>query len=225
MVNLTLYTAPNSYAMTVHTILEETSESYDVKWVEIFTDRPDPDFVAVSPHARVPALEHGEVRLCETGAIAIYLAETFPSLNLLIGAGDPKRPLFLQWLHYLATTLQPDVMVQFHPEHYFSDREDQKQFMTASLKRLAKVLATLDAALATGPYFFAEIRTVLDYLLVMQAVWPEIYPGSIDDYPNIRRLVDTITERPAVQRVISLHESRRDDRIWPLGPSSALRRW
>ena len=55
----------------------------------------------------MPALEHGEVQLCETGAIALYLAETFPSLNLLIGAGDPARPAFLQWLHYLATTLQP----------------------------------------------------------------------------------------------------------------------
>ena len=170
----------------------------------------------MSPHARVPALEHGDLRLCETGAIAFYLAETFPSVDLLIGAADPRRASFLQWWHYFASTLQPDVMVQFHPENYFADRESQQRFMSASIERLSKVLATLHSALTAGPYFFGEIRTVLDYLLAMQAVWPEIYPGSIDDYPNIRRLVDTITQRPAVQRVISLHESRHDENIWPL---------
>ena len=43
MAKLLLYTAPNSYAMTVHTILEETGEPYVVKWVEIFTSNPDPN--------------------------------------------------------------------------------------------------------------------------------------------------------------------------------------
>ena len=216
MPELLLYTAPNSYAMTVHTILEETGETYSVRWVEIFTPDPDPKLVAVSPHARVPALEHGDLRLCETGAIAIYLAETFPAVDLFIAAGDLRRASFLQWWHYLASTLQPDVMVQFHPETYFADGDSQQRFMGASIKRLSKVLATLDATLTPGPFFFGETRTILDYLLVMQAVWPEIYPGSIDDYPNIRRLVDTITQRPAVQRVVSLHESRCGAHIWPL---------
>ena len=220
MADIILYAAPNSYAMTVHTILEESTESYAVKWVEIFTTDPDPGFVAVSPHARVPALVHGEIRLCESGAIALYLAETFPALDLLIKPADPRRASFLQWLHYFASTLQPDVMVQFHPENYFSERDQQHQLMTASIQRLEKVLTTLNAALTPGPYFFGKTRTVLDYLLVMQAVWPEIYPGSVDDHPNIRRLIDKLTARDAVKRVIALHESRRNEHIWPLAPQA-----
>tara|TARA_Y100000588_G_scaffold382464_1_gene470013 strand:+ start:361 stop:1014 length:654 start_codon:yes stop_codon:yes gene_type:complete len=216
MAEITLYTAPNSYAMTVHAILEESGRPYGVKWVEIFTDAPDPEFVAVSPHARVPALVHGETRLCETGAIAVYLAECFPELELLISPGDLRRGSFLQWLHYLASTLQPDVMVQFHPENYFTQPDMQQQFMSASMHRLEKVLLTLNDALRVGPYFLGETRTVLDYLLVMQAVWPEIYPRHIDEYPNIRRLVDIITARDAVKRVVSLHESRTNKHIWPL---------
>ena len=216
MADIILYTAPNSYAMMVHTVLEESGCPYDVKWVEIFTDHPDPEFVAVSPHARVPALMHGEIQLCETGAIAMYLAETFPELDLLVNPGDPRRGTFLQWLHFLASTLQPDVMVQFHPENYFSQADMREQFKSASLRRLEKVLATLNTALEPGPYFFGETRTVLDYLLVMQAVWPEIYPGTIDDHPNICRLVEAITERDAVKRVIALHESRRGEHIWPV---------
>ena len=202
--------------MTVHTILEESGVHYTVKWVEIFTSEPDPVFVSVSPHARVPALRHGHRHLCESGAIALYLAEIFPLLNLLIAPDDPRHGAFLQWLHYFASTLQPEVMVQFHPESYFSESDEQQRFMSASLRRLAKVLRTLDSALASGPYFFGETRTVLDYLLVMQAIWPEIYPGNIDDHPNIRRLVDTLTARPAVQRAIATHESRCNEPIWPL---------
>jgi hypothetical protein len=39
----------------------------------------------------------------------------------------------------------------------------------------------------------------------MQATWPEVYPRSIDDYPNLKRLVVKVTERPSVRRVLDQH--------------------
>ena len=73
-----LYAAPNTYAMIPHAVLEELGVAYELIWVEIFTDRPDSDFLAASPHARVPALADETGAICEAGAIALYLAERHP---------------------------------------------------------------------------------------------------------------------------------------------------
>lgn len=206
----TLFAYPNSYAMTAHAVLEETGAPYEVKWVQIFTDDLDPEFKAISPHGRVPALRHGETTVFETGAIAHYVAERHPEVDLIVGVAEPERARFLQWFHYLATTLQMDVMIQFHPEVYFpNDEETQKRFLAASLSRLGTVMATIEDNLADGPYFCGAKRSIVDYLFVMQAVWPEIFPTRAEEYPRIKALMDLLFERPAVQRVYDLHMQER----------------
>ena len=207
-----LYLYPNSYALTVHAVLEELALDHELKWVGIFQDTPDPELLKVSPHSRVPALEGDDLVLFETGAIALYLAEQHGDGALLIPPGDPRRGLFLQWFHYLATTLQPDVMIQFHPETYFEDAATQKRFMAASMERLDKVHRTLDAALVDGPWFFGETLTVLDFLLGMQNTWPENFPRSIEDYPNIARHQRALLERPSVRRVLDIHRAKVRER-------------
>ncbi len=203
-----LFLSPNSYAMTVHALLEEMALPHDLRWVQLFQGRPDPDFVAASPHARVPALVGPEGPVFETGAIALYLAERHDP-SLLVPQRDPNRGRFLQWLHYLASTLQPDVMIQFHPEFYFDTDADRRRFMAASMTRLAKVLAVIDAALDPGPWFLGDRRTILDYLLGMQAIWPEIYPATIDGFPNIARALRTLVARPAVRRMVGIHQAKK----------------
>ena len=212
----TLFVAPNSYAMTVHAMLEDMGVEYDLKWVTLFTGSPDPELKAISPHCRVPALRYPGGALCETGAIAWFLAEQFPESGMLVASDDPQRGQFLQWFHYLATTLQPEVMLQFHPESYFTDSERQGDLKLASMQRLCKVLSIIENTLSKGGFFMGKKRTLLDYLFALQAVWPEIYPTSIEDYPCISGLVDEMTARSAVSDVIRLHEGRRNEKIWPL---------
>jgi glutathione S-transferase len=177
--------------------------------VTIFSEAPDPAFIRLSPHGRVPALvdEHGAV--FESGAIALYLAERHPEAGLAIPPGDPRRGPFLQWISYLSSTLQPEVLIQFHPEFYFDDPHDQARLRAASLRRLDGVLGTLDAALSPGPYLFGDHLTVCDICLATQAVWPEIYPGSIEDYANLKRMVAQVSARPAVAGVLRRHAEDR----------------
>jgi len=146
----TLFCAPNSYAMGVQAILEEIGASYELRWVELFSETPDPDFLAISPHARVPALLGPDGPIFESGAIALYLAEQHPEAGLNIVTRHPLRGQYLQWMHYLAATLQPDVMLQFHPEMYFSDPANQAALKRASMKRLKNDLDVIDAALQSG---------------------------------------------------------------------------
>jgi glutathione S-transferase len=204
-----LYSSPNTYAMSAHAILEELGVAYELVNVRLFSDDPDPGFLAASPHGRVPALATPDGPVCETGAIALYLADKHPEAGLAIPAGDPRRALFLQWLFYLSSTLQPEVLIQFHPEFYFPDAGDQARLKAASVTRLGTVLGVLDGALSPGPFFFGDRLTVCDICLATQAVWPEIYPGTIDGYPNLKRAVEQAVARPAVARVLARHEEDR----------------
>ena len=206
MSDYTLYAAPNTYAMSAHAILEEVKADYRIEWIEIFTDKPNHDFRKISPHCRTPALETPEGGIFETGAIAMYLGEKFPNYNLIVYPEDPRRGKFLQWFYYLGSTLQPDVVIQFHPEFYIKNKDDIRDFQDASLKRLSNVLNILDHALENGPFFFGEHLTILDFLLSMQTIWEEILPRKTTDYENLHRHREIMKERLAIQRILKQHQ-------------------
>ena len=208
MAEYTLFCAPDTYAMSAHAVLEEIGADYQVRWIRIFDDTPDPDFLAASPHCRTPALAGPDGSVFETGAVCLYLAERHPQANLVIPVGDPRRGRFLQWFHYLATTLQPDVLIQYHPDFYHTDPQMQDAIRASSMNRLRGVFDTLDAALAEGPFFFGDQLTILDFILAMQTVWELIFPdGDITAYPNIARHRDTLCARPSVRRMQEQHQA------------------
>lgn len=209
MASYTLFCAPDTYALCAHVMLEELRLDHDLHWVELFAETPDPAFLAASPHCRTPALSTPQGTVFETGAVCLYLAEQDPTGAFLIPPGDPRRGAFLQWFHYLATSLQPEVIIQFHPEFYHDAALDQDRLKARSMQRLHEVFQTLDAALVEGPYFFGDHPSVPDVVLGMQTTWDVIFPnGDITAYPNIARQRDALCARPAVQRVLKLHRAR-----------------
>jgi glutathione S-transferase len=212
MADYTLFCAPDTYAMSAHVVLEEVGADYDIHWVTLFAKPPDPAFLAASPHCRTPALTGPDGSVFETGAVALYLAEQYPKAGLVIPTGDPRRGKFLQWFHYLATTLQPDVLIQYHPEFYMQSQTGKQQLKAASTSRLQSVFQTLDAALSNGPYFFGDHPSVPDFILGMQTIWGVIFPSGIDEFPNLARHLDTLLGRPAVQRVLAQHKAEKTRR-------------
>jgi glutathione S-transferase len=214
MTTYTLFCAPDTYAMCAHAILEELNVDYDIRWIRIFDDNPDPDFLAASPHCRTPALASPEGTIFETGAVCLYLAERYSDSGLVIPAGDARRGAFLQWMHYLATTLQPEVIIQFHPEFYHDDPILQDALTSSSMKRLSGVFKTLEHALPDdAPYFFGVTPTVPDFILGMQTVWDIIFPDhDISAYPKLTRHRDAITKRPAVMRMMAQHQKEAERR-------------
>lgn len=209
MTDVTLFCAPDTYALCAHVMLEELEVPYHIQWVELFSDTPDPAFLAASPHCRTPAMTTPDGTLFETGAVCLYLAEQDSLARFLIQPGDPRRGAFLQWFHYLATSLQPEVIIQFHPEFYHSGLAEQDLLKDSSMNRLKSVFRTLDTALRDGPYLFGDDPTVPDVILAMQTVWDIIFPDhDVSAYPNIARHRATFCARPAVIRVLEQHRAQ-----------------
>ena len=80
--DLVFYTNPQSRGNIVHWMLEEIGRPYTLKVLEYGTTMKAPEYLAVNPMGKVPALRHGGTIVTEAAAICAYLAEAFPKQAL-----------------------------------------------------------------------------------------------------------------------------------------------
>ena len=121
--------------------------------------------------------------------------------------GDPRRPRYWQWHFYLMSTLQPEVLIQFDPEKYFPDNSKRRRdLQSASRRWLDRIWRVLDDAIGAGPYFLGQLYTTCDISFAMQALWRENQPPDLSLYPNARRCLKTILDRPAARRVLQRND-------------------
>ena len=207
MADYHLYMHRNSYAMTTHLALEELGVDYDVTWFNVHKPEEFPgDFLELNPNGRVPLLLTPDGPVYESAATMMYLSE-HQGHRFMPKTTDPKRGPFLQWMFYLMSTFQPEVLIQFHAERYFpEDQNMQQSLRAASLRELDVFWRVIDDALEPGPYFLGENYSLCDMLFLMQAVWTENQPADLALFPNAVRMMEACFQRPAVQRVLTTHK-------------------
>ncbi|HEX5509962.1 MAG TPA: glutathione S-transferase N-terminal domain-containing protein [Pseudolabrys sp.] len=97
MPKLTLYHASPSRSSVVLWMLEEIGEPYEIKLLNLTGgEQLKPEYLAINPMGKVPALRHGDTVITEVAAICTYLADEFPRAKLNIPVGDPCRGRYLQ---------------------------------------------------------------------------------------------------------------------------------
>ena len=116
MADLVLYHAVPSRSATVRWMLEEVGEPYDVHLLKLSEgDQQKPDYLAINPQGKVPALKHKGVVFTEVAAICTYLADAFPNAKLAVPANDPRRGVYLQWLFFGPSCMEPALQDRAFP--------------------------------------------------------------------------------------------------------------
>ncbi|KIZ07226.1 glutathione S-transferase [Monoraphidium neglectum] len=176
-----LYTNPLSRGQIVSWYLLELG----VQAEEVILDfkageQKAPGYTDKFPFGQVPALEDGDLRLFESGAILLYLAERFPEASGV--TTTEQRALAAQWVLFANATLSPAVFLE-------SQRETQ---MPKVLGPLDKVLAGRDY-LEGGKFGVADVAvsTCLGYI---QMFLPHM---DLSTWPNVVAYIDRISERPS----------------------------
>jgi glutathione S-transferase len=206
MAQYQLYADKNTYAMSTHLLLEELQADYQVNWLDLHHPQSYPaEFIELNPNGRVPVLITPQGSVYESAATLMVLSEHHANQFMPV-ANSSKRHLALQWLFYLLSTFQPEVMIQFHPERYFpDDKQKQAELKIASRKELGFIWKILDDAIANNTYFLGDEYSLCDMMFLMPALWVENQPDELTDYPNALRLMRNLMERPAVQRILQIH--------------------
>ena len=216
MADYLLYTHKNSYAMTTHLMLEKLGVDYDTRWFNVHqAETFPPEFKELNPNARVPVLVTPDGPVYESAATLMVLSERHAN-QFMPATNEPDRARALQWLFYLMSTFQPEVLIQFNAERYFpNDESMQSKLRSASLRELEILWKIIEDAFETGPWFLGEGYSICDMLFLMQAIWKENQPADLGQYPNSVRMMETAFARPAVQRVMAIHQIERLVEIQP----------
>ncbi|WP_417669620.1 glutathione S-transferase family protein [Roseibium sp.] len=195
MIDLYTWTTPNGRKVSI--MLEELGVDYTVHAVNIGQDeQKSPEFLAISPNNKIPAIVDREtgLKLMESGAIMIYLADKF-------GKFMPKeaeaRAKTIEWLMWQMGGLGPMLGQAHHFLHFNPGKAEyaEDRFGTET-RRLYRVL---DKQLEGKDYI------VGDYSIADMACWPwisryEWQQIDLSDFPNVKAWYQRLLARPAVQK-------------------------
>ena len=196
---------PNKVAL----LLEESGLPCEL--VPVDTRKGDqfkPEFLKVNPNGKVPAIDDDGVFVFDSNAILLYLAE---KTGKFLPASTPNnRAQLLSWLMFIATGLGPYSGQAVHFKHHapkdlgkgLDYAHNRYQF---EAHRHYKIL---DDHLATSRYMVGDTYTIVDMAFWG---WARMAPFVLGDdvfakYPNVKRLLDEVSARPAAARAIALKD-------------------
>ena len=194
MAPLTLYHAAPSRSSIVHWMLEEIGEPYNLHLLSLKKEENrDPAYLAVNPMGKVPALKHGDVVVTESAAICLYLADAFPQAGLTVPIGDPRRGVFLKWLFFGPSCLEPAM----------TDRAFKRaEAPPRAALGYGDYDTTMDAvakAVEPGPYLLGEQFSAADVVIGSSLRWGMLFK-IVPDRPEFLAYTGRLTERPAFKR-------------------------
>ncbi len=200
---LTLYYHPSPNPAKVALFLEEAGLAYEVKPVDTRRgEQFSPTFLAINPNAKTPALTDGEAVLFDSTAILLYLAQK--TGKFLGDSSEPAKAQMLSWLMFVATGIGPYSGQAVHFKHFAPEPKDYA--VNRYLYEAERHWGLLDAQLAKQPYVAGHSYSIVD-----MSVWgwaravPFILgPDAWASFPNLKRLVDEISERPAAHKAAAL---------------------
>jgi len=194
MPNLTLYHASPSRSSIVLWMLEELGEPYDIKLIKLSAgDNLKPDYLAINPMGKVPAILHGDTVISEGAAICTYLADEFPDAKLNIPIGTPRRGVYLKWLFFGPGCIEPAVIDRAAP------RKEPARRAMLGYGDFDTVMNVIAQAVAKGPWLMGEQFTAADVIVGANIRWGMMFKLL----PERKEFLDyaaRIAARPAAQR-------------------------
>jgi len=194
MAQLTLYHAVPSRSVIVRWMLEEVGEPYDVHLLNLAKgDSHTADYLAVNPMGKVPALRHGDVVVTEVAAICTYLADAFPEAGLSVPIGDPRRGVYLKWLFFGPSCIEPAVTDRAFP------RKEEARRGALGYGDFDTTMTVVAKALEGGPYLMGAQFTAADVVIGSTLRWGMMFK-LIPERAEFASYVGRLVQRPAAQR-------------------------
>jgi glutathione S-transferase len=194
MPNLTLYHASPSRSSIVLWMLEELGVPYDIKLLKLSEgDNVKPDYLAINPMGKVPALKDGDTVITEVAAICTYLADAFPEKTLNVPLGTPRRGLYLKWLFFGPGCIEPAVIDRAAP------RKEEARRGMLGYGDFDTTMSVVAKAVERGPWLMGDQFTAADVVIGSHIRWGMIFK-MIPERKEFLDYAARIAARPAAQR-------------------------
>ncbi|MGO9771572.1 MAG: glutathione S-transferase family protein [Roseiarcus sp.] len=201
---LTLFYAPNSCALASHIALEEAGADYALKRIDFgAAEQTKPDYLAINPKARVPALQTPRGVLTETPAILAFVAQSFPRAALA-PLGDAFAFAEVQAFNaYLCSTVH---VAHAHRMRGYRWADDPAAIAAMQKKVPQSVGACFDLierGMFRGPWVLGDAYTIADPYLFTIAQWLEADGVNLEPLPRVLDHRRRMRERAAVRKALA----------------------
>jgi len=196
-----LYWSPRSRSFSALWLMEETGQPYERVLTDISTGaQRSPEYLAINPMGKVPALKHGDTVVTECAAICAYLADAFPQANLAPPHGSRRRGTYYRWLFFGAGPVE-----QIAALHALKIEvpEDQRGMVGSGSRE--EVMDAIEGALEGRDYLDGEAFTAADLYLGSHLGWGMGF-GTIEKRPAFEAYVARLHARPAAVRAAKIDD-------------------
>ncbi|MBD0262611.1 MAG: glutathione S-transferase family protein [Tolypothrix sp. T3-bin4] len=180
---LKLYGGDRSRASIVHWYLEELGVPYEFVKLDMQAgEHRQPEFLAINPMGKVPAIVDGDFQLWESGAILLYLAEKYGKMPPSV----EERAIIAQWVLFANSSLSTGIFVEANRE-----------------RELPRLMTPLNEILEQQPFIVGNEFTVADVAVgSVLGYIPIMLKLDLSAYPAVLNYIKQIAERPAFKKSI-----------------------
>lgn len=191
---ITLYTNPQSRGRNVLWMLEECGAEYEPVLMAYGPELKSPEYLAINPMGKLPALKIGDTVITETAAILTFLAECYPEKQLIPAAGTPERGEYYRWL-----------MFALHAEYalmdqWFKIEETEARRRAIGYGDSVSAVGTLEGFLSGKTYALGERFSVLDLYLSGLIAWATFRAQVLPADGKLMQYAAPHFQRPAFLR-------------------------
>src|ERR1700722_1834604 len=191
---ITFFHCPQSRSAGTLVLLEELGAPYDLRVLNMKAgENRQPDYLAINPLGKVPAILDGDALVTEQCAIYIHLADRFPGKGLAPVLDDPLRGPYLRWIVFYGSSFEPAMVDKA------MKREPAPKAMSP-YSDYNSVQSVILSQLENGPYLLGERFSAADVLWGSALKWMtmfKLFPES----PAVTDYVQRVTTRPAFIKV------------------------
>ena len=199
---LTFYTNPMSRGRIVRWMLEETGAPYETVLLGYADSMKAPDYLAINPMGKVPAIVHDGKVVTEGAAICAYLADAFPDAGLAPTAAE--RADYYRWLFFAAGPVEAAVT-----NRSLGVTPTEQQQRMAGYGSYDMMVDVFERAVSAHPYIAGDRFTAADVYVGSQVIWGLQF-GTLPVRDGFKAYADRLTTRDAYRRAGAI-----DDELIP----------
>ncbi|MDW3225401.1 MAG: glutathione S-transferase family protein [Paracoccaceae bacterium] len=198
-----LYIANGSSALAAHILLEEIGVPYETHTLSIpAKEHLSPDFLAINPRGRVPALVTAQGVIVENPAILAYLAQSHPDKNLV-----PTEPYAFAQAQsvnlYLAATMHVAFAHKGRGARWSDDPDAIKSMQEKVPQTIKEGAQFVEDHLIKGPWVLGDTYSICDPCVFLVHRWMGANDIALDAFPKLTAHTDAMLTRPAVQAAMA----------------------
>ena len=200
----TLYYAPHTCSLASHIALEDAGATYELKRIDFnTTEQKSPNYVAINPKARVPAMTTPRGILTETPAMLAFIAQSFPAARLAPMDDAFAFAEIQSFNSYLCSTLHVAHAHRMRGHRWADDPASFTDMQRKVPQSVGACYELIENVMLKGPWVMGAAYTIADPYLFTLAQWLEEDGVDPSRIPRVIEHRSRMADMPNVKKAIS----------------------